>query len=252
MNIKIIFEDNDILVIDKPAGVTVNKSDTTLNQFTIQEWAEEKLKIIHSASSGQENQKSKVNEQSEFYSRGGIVHRLDKETSGILIIAKNIESFEAIQKQFKEREVKKTYLSLAHGKIIPESGEINVPVGRLPWSRKQFGILPGGRESKTLYKVLKLYQDPKTEEVLSLVELYPQSGRTHQIRVHLKYITHPVFSDFLYAGRKTSRRDRKVLPRVFLHAAKITFLHPRTGDSVSFESPLPSELLEFLNKLKKV
>lgn len=234
MNIKIIYEDDDLLVIDKPAGITVNKSDTTKNQFTIQEWAEEKLEI-HDAHLDTVN-------DSDFYNRGGIVHRLDKETSGILIIAKNVNSFDTVQKQFKEREVKKMYISLAHGEIKPAVGEINVPVGRLPWNRKQFGIFPGGRESKTLYKVLKNYLNSKTKEKLTLVELYPHSGRTHQIRVHLKYIGHPVFSDFLYAGRKTARKDRSILPRVVLHAAKIKFTHPTKGGRIAFESPLPDEL----------
>jgi len=241
MNITTLYEDEDFLVIDKPAGIVVNKSITTTNLQTVQEWAEKKLDI-----SG-----NKQADISDFYNRGGIVHRLDKETSGILIIAKNVKAFDAIQKQFKDRFVKKTYIALAHGKITPETGEINVPVGRLPWSRKQFGIFPGGRESKTLYKVLMFFLDKTTKEQLTLVELHPQSGRTHQIRVHLKYIGHPIFSDFLYAGRKTARRDRKVLERVFLHASNISFMHPVTGKEVSFESPLPKELKEFLQTLTK-
>lgn len=239
MSIPILHEDEALLVIDKPANVTVNRSETTVNQVTVQEWVEEKLSLKELS--------EHTNQDHDFYKRGGIVHRLDKETSGILLIAKSIDAFENLQKQFKERTVKKSYISLAHGKIIPEEGEINVPVGRLPWNRKQFGILPGGRESKTLYKVLEYYHSVK--ELLTLVELYPESGRTHQIRVHLKYINHPVFSDFLYAGRKTSRKDRNVLPRVFLHAAKISFIHPGTGDIVSFESPLPRELSSFLKSL---
>lgn len=240
MNIPIIFEDESFIIVDKPAGITVNKSETTVNQITVQEWAENKLDL---------EQKVDLDIETDFYKRGGIVHRLDKETSGILIIAKNLSSFENIQKQFKDRAVKKIYLSLAHGRITPDTGEINVPVGRLPWNRKQFGIFPGGRESKTIYKALKYYTDHKAKEELTLVELYPQSGRTHQIRVHLKYIAHPVFADFLYAGRKTARKDRKLLARVFLHAAKISFAHPVTGEMVSFESNLPSELEDFLDGL---
>lgn len=244
MQIKIIYEDDDLLVIDKPAGVTVNNSETTVNQGTIQDWTEEKLKV--------KSEKLKVDIDHDFYNRAGIVHRLDKETSGILLIARNIESFENLQSQFKERLVEKTYISLAHGRIIPQDGEINVPVGRLPWNRTQFGIVPGGRESKTLYRVLNYYQNSKSQEILSLVELYPHSGRTHQIRVHLKYINHPVFSDFLYAGRKTSKKDRNILPRVFLHAAKISFNHPRTGERASFESKLPEELNNILNTFSKI
>jgi 23S rRNA pseudouridine1911/1915/1917 synthase len=255
MDITILYEDDDLLVIDKPAGITVNRAETTRHETTIQDWAEEKIDSKKYESSVKEKILKNDSEEKlwdpevEFFKRGGVVHRLDKETSGILLLAKNPESFAALQKQFKEREVKKVYVSLAHGKVNPEEGEINVPVGRLPWNRNRFGILPGGRESKTLYKVLQFYQNPKNKETLSLVELYPHSGRTHQIRVHLKYINHPVFADFLYAGRKTARADRLLLPRVFLHAAKISFSHPTTHTTISFESPLPQNLRELLAKL---
>jgi 23S rRNA pseudouridine1911/1915/1917 synthase len=120
-------------------------------------------------------------------------------------------------------------------------------VGRLPWNRKRFGILAGGRESVTRYKVLDYYfLNENNFDFYSLVELYPETGRTHQIRVHLKYINHPVFSDFLYAGRKTARADRRYLERVFLHAEKISFLHPKSGEIISFEMKLPKELEGFI------
>ena len=258
MNIHIVYEDNELLIIDKPAGITVNRAETTKHETTIQDWAEDKIDIKKYATEVHEKIQQTHSEEKiwdpkiEFYKRGGVVHRLDKETSGVLILAKNPLAFENIQKQFKEREVKKVYLALAHGKINPQTGEINVPVGRLPWNRNRFGILPGGRESKTLYKIITYYQNPKDKEILSLVELYPQSGRTHQIRVHLKYIGHPIFSDFLYAGRKTARKDRNILPRVFLHAAKISFTHPVTDKIISFESPLPNNLADLLEKFEKV
>lgn len=247
MNIAILFEDDDLLIIDKPAGITVNRAETTQNELTVQDWAEKHIGITYQASGIKYGDKEWTPE-SDFNQRGGIVHRLDKETSGVLILAKNPQSFVELQRQFREREVKKVYQALAHGKV-PGEGEIDVPVGRLPWNRKQFGILPGGRESKTTYKVLQYFIDPKTKETLSLVELYPQSGRTHQIRVHLKYIGHPIFSDFLYAGRKTARNDRKILERVFLHASQISFFHPKTKKEITFESPLPEELQELLKTL---
>ena len=245
MELVILYEDNDLLVIDKPAGVTVNRSETTRDEVTIQDWAEKLLEITNKTPHIKYGEEG-WNAENEFYQRGGIVHRLDKETSGILLVAKNPKAFIELQKQFKERTVKKVYCALAHGKLEPQEGEINVPVGRLPWNRKQFGIVPGGRESKTLYKVLSYYRNSKTKEILSLVELYPQSGRTHQIRVHLKYVGHPIFSDFLYAGRKTSRNDRLILPRVFLHAAQISFIHPITNDPVEVKSPLTEELQRVL------
>ncbi len=247
---KIIFQDDAFLVIDKPSGVTVNKADTTKGQVTIQDWSENYLQIQSTKPEIQNNSQNTNgqnsfefrNSDSEFLSRGGIVHRLDKETSGILLIAKTPKAFLELQRQFKERIVKKTYLALSHGAIVPEEGEIRVPVGRLPWNRKQFGVVAGGREAVTRYKVISNFKSPISDEQLTLVELYPETGRTHQIRVHLKHIGYPIFADFLYAGRKAARDDRKLLSRVFLHAAKISFLHPTTGEQVSFESPLPTEL----------
>jgi len=159
----ILFEDDDILVIEKPAGVIVNNSDTAKNLLTIQDWIQEQYKFP----------KIFTEENSEFEKRSGIVHRLDKETSGILIIAKNQESFENLQKQFKSHEVKKTYIALVHGDVIPKTGEINVPIGRLPWNRTRFGIYAQGRESQTNYLVLetKKSNTDRQNEIFSLVKL---------------------------------------------------------------------------------
>jgi 23S rRNA pseudouridine1911/1915/1917 synthase len=132
---------------------------------------------------------------------------------------------------------------LVHGRIDEDEGEISVPVGRLPWNRKRFGVLAGGKDALTKYKVLERFEKPYT-----LLELSPKTGRTHQIRVHLKYFNHPIFSDFVYAGRKVSRDDRKILPRVFLHAHKISFIDPSDSSKKrSFESPLPYELESAIN-----
>ena len=230
MNIKVIYEDDDILVIDKPAGVTVNKSETTKGD-TLQDFLEEKYK-------------QSLRSEDLKIERSGIVHRIDKETSGLLLIAKNTQAFENLQKQFKERKVKKTYMALVHGKILG-GGEVRVPVGRLPWNRKRFGVLAGGREAVTKFKVQRSIGI--NNEEMTLIELYPETGRTHQIRVHMKYLNHPLFADELYAGRKTARSDRKILPRLFLHASKISFTHPKSGEVVSFESDLPSELLKIID-----
>ncbi len=246
--IRILFEDDDVLVLDKPSGITVNRSDTTKGEETVQDFVESKFSIFPSTSLRAGNFQFSKDGESDFYKRAGIVHRLDKETSGILLVAKTLNAFESLQKQFKERTVKKTYLALCHGKIVPETGEINVPVGRLPWNRKKFGVLSGGREAVTRYRVISNFQLPisnKKEEV-TLLELYPETGRTHQIRVHLKYFNHPIFADFLYAGRKTSREDRKVLNRVFLHAHKISFTHPVTNKQILLESSLPEELAKII------
>jgi 23S rRNA pseudouridine1911/1915/1917 synthase len=168
---------------------------------------------------------------------------LDKETSGLLIVAKTISAFENLQSQFKERKVTKTYIALVHGVVEPKEGEIIASVGRLPWRRERFGVLPGGREAITKYKVIS-YHSLITDHgsQFTLVELYPKTGRTHQIRIHLKFIGHPIVGDYFYAGRKTARDDREWCPRLFLHASKITFFHPVTGKEVKFESELPKDL----------
>ena len=256
-NLPIIYEDDDILVVNKPAGIIVNRSDTTSHVETLQDLVEKYV----GKPSPQPSPKVGEGDQGEesmwetpedaFYNRSGIVHRLDKETSGIIIIAKTVDAFVNLQKQFKERLVEKTYLALSHGKIVPPSGEISVPVGRLTFNRKRFGVVAGGRPSITSYRVISNFQfsiSKNKEEKFSFVELHPKTGRTHQIRVHLQYIGHPIFGDELYAGRKTAREDRKLLPRVFLHAATISFLHPTTGKRMECTAPLPQELQELLNK----
>jgi len=242
---KIVFEDPYIAVIDKPAGMIVNNADTSKKMYTLQDWVFENIKI------------EKTEDMSVFNARNGIVHRLDKETSGLIIIAKNEQSFKNLQEQFKSGNVSKVYIALVHGKVVPNEGEINVPIGRLPWNRMRFGVLAEGRESKTLYKVIgdfsatnaKISGNEKDENTYSLVEVYPKTGRTHQIRVHFKHLGYPIVSDSLYVGRKISKKDRKILSRHFLHAKKIFFQHPNTQKKVSFESELPPELVDFMRLL---
>lgn len=230
----IIYEDSSFLVLDKPTGFIVNESQTTEGQQVLQEWLSKKDYPL-----------AKSREE-----RSGIVHRLDKETSGILLIAKTKEAFKDLQAQFKERKVEKTYLALVHGKLEPKVGEIEVPVGRLPWRRDRFGIVPGGRASKTSYKVLEEYR--RERENFSLIEASPQTGRTHQIRIHFKYLGHPLVSDEFYGGRKTSRKDRQWCPRLFLHASSISFLHPQKKERVNFSSNLPQDLSSALLTLEKL
>ena len=228
MNPTIIFEDESILVLNKPSGWITNDASTTTTQPVLQTWLRENLKY------------PLIGDRER---RDGIVHRLDKETSGLLIIAKTISAFENLQSQFKERKVTKTYIALTHGEIEPKEGEIVASVGRLPWRRERFGVLPGGREAITKYKVIS-YHSLITDHgsLFTLVELYPKTGRTHQIRIHLKFIGHPIVGDYFYAGRKTAREDRLWCPRLFLHASKISFFHPETGKELTFESELPKDL----------
>jgi 23S rRNA pseudouridine1911/1915/1917 synthase len=234
MEPKIIFQDQDLLVLDKPPGWIVNEASTTTNQPVIQAWLK---KLDYPLATDRER-------------RLGIVHRLDKETSGILLVAKTEEAFQSLQAQFKDREVSKSYTALVHGKVEPLEGEIEVPVGRLPWRRQRFGVLPGGRQSKTSYKTLGYYQ--KGDDTFSLIEAYPKTGRTHQIRIHLKYLGHPIVSDEFYAGRKTARNDRKWCPRLFLHASRLKLTHPKDGSIKSFESKLPADLDPVLKSLSSI
>ena len=244
----IIFENDDMFVVNKPYGMVVNRADTTRHMVTLQDWIEEKFKTSPKGTSyfvAANDSKLKVEEESDFYKRAGIVHRIDKETSGALLIAKNEEAFAALQLQFKEKTVDKMYVALCHGAVTPLEGTIDVPVGRLPWNRKKFGVIAEGRQSVTKYRVEKTFVSPQ-KETLSLVYAYPQTGRTHQIRVHMRYLNYPIFGDLLYAGRKNARRDRMYLERHFLHAAKISFTNPRDKKRITVEAPLPSELVDFL------
>jgi 23S rRNA pseudouridine1911/1915/1917 synthase len=227
MRSKVIFEDNFLLVIDKPAGIVVDRARTT-KEKTLQDWLEDYLKT---KGGGVGN-------------RAGIVHRLDKETSGLLLVAKTEKAFKNLQKQFKERKVTKHYLALVHGQVKPKEGVIKVPIARSPYNRKKFGVFLGGRQSQTKYKVKKYYPD------YTFLELMPKTGRTHQIRVHLKYLGHPIVGDEKYGGRKTVRQDRQWCPHQFLHASFLSFLHPQTGKKIKFISQLPNDLKNSLKRVK--
>jgi 23S rRNA pseudouridine1911/1915/1917 synthase len=230
MDTKIIFEDGDILILNKPSGVVVNRANTT-KEPTVQDWLEKYLKL----------------KDEGIGRRAGIVHRLDKGTSGILIVAKTIEAFESLQGQFKERSIEKSYQCLVHGKIEIKKGQIKAPVGRLPWNRERFGVLPGGRSAETNYEVIRYYKNDK--DVFSLVSVFPKTGRTHQIRIHMKHLGYPLVADDFYAGRKTSREDITWCPRLFLHARSISFIHPKTHKKLTFQADFPNDLEKVLQKL---
>lgn len=235
MDISVIYEDESLLVINKPPGIVVNRAQSVKGE-TAQDWVINKYPQLLTIN---------YELQTDFSNRAGIVHRIDRETSGLLLIAKNPPAFMELQRQFRERLVKKTYLAVVHGIVVPEEGQINAPVARLPWQRERFGIVPGGKDSITKYKVVKTYSKNQLYQDFhdySLLELTPLTGRTHQIRVHLKYVNHPIIGDYLYAGRKTSRADRLWASRVMLHAWKISFLHPETGKTVDYEAPVPDDM----------
>ena len=250
MNIKIIFEDDSFLVIDKPSGVVVNRAETTKEE-TIQDWVEKY--VIASDSEAISSVPEEIatsptaprndNILEEFQSRGGIVHRLDKDTSGVLVIAKTPAAFENLKNQFKNRETVKKYLALVHGEVELAVGTVNAPIERNPFNRMRFGIFPGGREAETGYKVYKEYNG------YTLLEITPKTGRTHQIRVHMKHLNHPVVSDPIYGGRKQSKQDLSLCPRLFLHATSLSLKHPLTSEVLTFTSPLPVDLDKVLSAI---
>lgn len=235
---QVLYEDEYLLAIDKPSGMVVNRGFGATD--TVQDWLEANFQFSI-------NMRSDSNFQEM---RNGIVHRLDKETSGVLLIAKTQDAFCELQRQFKDREVEKVYIGLVHGIVEPQAGVVDASIGRNPKNRMKFGVVESGREAVTEYKLVTCYMLPVTRETFSLVEFYPKTGRTHQIRVHAKHLGHPIVSDYQYAGRKTTRKDRKWCPRLFLHAAKLTFRHPKHGARDTIEAPLPQDLQQVLSLLQ--
>jgi 23S rRNA pseudouridine1911/1915/1917 synthase len=228
----IIYEDDDLVVVDKPAGMVVHvgagvKGGTLVNA------------LLHHI--------GKLSTTGGAL-RPGIVHRLDKMTSGLMIVARNDAAHRALAAQFKARHVHKTYLALVHGRLSRDAGEIWQPVGRDPVRRVR--MTTGGiaaREALTRYRVVRRLPH------FTLVEAMPLTGRTHQIRVHLAHIGHPVVGDTLYGAPRKLRlagREVKTLDRTFLHAARLDFRHPRSGEMAVFRSPLPAALEEFLARLE--
>lgn len=252
----ILFEDEALFVIDKPSGMVVNRSETTRGNWTVQEWAEEryqkyqmyqmyqKQKANHSEASGTFDTSDTFD---TFFLRSGIVHRLDKETSGCLVVAKNPEAFGELVRQFKERTVKKEYIALAHGVVEPNDGTIRVPLQRSKSDRQRFAVSAGGRSAETSYRVEHIHH--RGSEPYSFITIWPKTGRTHQIRVHLAYFGHPLVSDPTYGGRNRSSEDRIWCPRMFLHAAKISFIHPVKKTMMTVKSPVPLDLQAVLSTL---
>ncbi|TMG02236.1 MAG: RluA family pseudouridine synthase [Chloroflexi bacterium] len=220
----IIYQDGDIIVLDKPAGLTVHPapghpSGTLVNALLA---ACPDLQGIAGTL------------------RPGIVHRLDKDTSGLMVVAKNYRAQRALQHQLKEREVRKTYLALVKGVPSPREGTIGAPIGRHPKNRKKMAVVADGRESTTRYRVREEIAGGK----YSLLEVEPVTGRTHQIRVHLAAIGHPVVGDATYG------RSSESIGRQFLHAHKLAFAMPLGGRTVEFVSPLSADLREALSRLQ--
>jgi 23S rRNA pseudouridine1911/1915/1917 synthase len=231
---KIIFQDEDLVVIEKPYGVVVNKAQS-VQEETIQSWHESHIK-----SDG-------INTSSEFWQKGGVVHRLDRETSGVMILANTEASYNFLKQQFLERKTVKRYQALVHGVFKETEGTIAAPIERHPKNRHKFTIGTDlSRTSITDWKVLQSYKIQ--DFTFSLVELTPHTGRTHQLRVHMQSIQHPIVSDPIYGWQKHTAEDLDICPRLFLHAVYLEFDHPN-GKRVSFQSDLPDELQKVLESL---
>ena len=250
---KIIFEDEDLLFLNKPAGMVVNRAITTRGKLTIQDWVE---KYIGWDWGNTEALKGSEDTEVYFKKRSGVVHRLDKDTSGVMVVAKNQHSFEKLKQQFKKREIKKVYLALVHGLLQPKQGTAVLPIARSKLNRTRFEVAAGGKIAKTSWKVIKVFKDVKLTNInkrsyqgFSLVEVYPLTGRTHQIRVHMAHFGHPVVGDAHYVGRKRAKLDQKWCRRQFLHALSIEVTKPNNIEQIVIKAPLAKDLkktLEFL------
>jgi 23S rRNA pseudouridine1911/1915/1917 synthase len=180
--------------------------------------------------------------------RPGIVHRLDRDTSGLILVARTDKVRRALQRQFKERQVHKAYAALLDGHLQPSWGRIEAPVGRDPNHRQRMAVLPGGREAITEYHALERFSQttgPAAGEY-TLVEAEPRTGRTHQIRVHFASIGHPIVGDAVYGRHRT----RLPVLRQFLHAQRLAFKHPGSGHRMALEAELPSDLASVLEMLR--
>ena len=241
--LEIVFEDEHLAVINKPAGMVVhpgagNKTGTLANA------------IAYHFTFHISNSKLEEETATDTDSRVGIVHRLDKFTSGLIVVAKNEEIHEALSEQFRKRSVDKRYVALVHGNPRETSGTIDRPMARDRWHRTKMTVAANGRNALTMWKVRQRF------EKFALLDIEIKTGRTHQIRVHLASINDPVVGDETYnEGRDNTIADVSIrkavadLGRFFLHAEKLAFDHPVSGERLKFFAEMPEELLSFLKKL---
>ena len=239
ISLDIAFEDEYLAVINKSAGMVVHpgagvQSGTLANAIA-----------FHFAESFAEQ-----NRQDPDSLRIGIVHRLDKDTSGLIVVAKTDEIHEALSQQFRDRVVYKSYIALVHGSPDQNMGKIDAPIGRNKHNRLRMKVATYGRSAISLWKVRKRYNK------FTLLDVEIKTGRTHQIRVHMGYINHPVVGDEIYnEGRDNTVADTRIrnaiasFGRFFLHAEKLSFTHPKTGERLEFTQELAPELKEFLDLL---
>lgn len=222
--LEIVYEDDDVVVVNKPQGMVVHPSaghasGTMVNALLFH------IKNL-----------SSIND----VIRPGIVHRIDKDTSGLLMVAKNDEAHESLSQQLKDKTVIRRYVALVHGEIPHDKGTIDAPIGRSKINRQSQAVIEGGKPAVTHFTVLENFED------YTLIECQLETGRTHQIRVHMQYIKFPIAGDPLYGPRKTLPGQGQ-----YLHAKTLGFVHPKTGEELYFEAELPENFQEILKTLNK-
>ena len=231
----VVYEDDHLIVVNKPAGLVVHPA-AGIDSGTLANALAYRFQQLPTGGGAV---------------RPGIVHRLDKDTSGLMVVAKTEQAHENLSDQFRARTVFKRYVALVYGVVKQQQGRIEQPLARDPRNRTRMAVVPGGREALSLYTVRRQY------DLFTLVDVELKTGRTHQIRVHLASIRHPVVGDVLYSGgRENSVQDPqrraqiRKLSRQFLHAEELAFRHPATGEQLKFVAPLPPELSAFLERLE--
>ena len=238
IDLDIVFEDDHLLVVDKPAGLVVHPAagnpDRTLVNALLAHCGD-RLSGIGGVA------------------RPGIVHRLDKDTSGLMVVAKSDAAHAGLSAQFADRTLSRTYLAVTEGAPHPARGEIDAPIGRSPQNRRKMAVLPsGGKAALTRYQVERRF-GPAVRPIASLVQCRLATGRTHQIRVHLASIGHPVVGDQLYRARRAGLPNEhpiRQFARQALHATALEFRHPVTGETERFESPLPKDIARLIEALE--
>ncbi|HYN86780.1 MAG TPA: RluA family pseudouridine synthase [Pyrinomonadaceae bacterium] len=248
----IVFEDDELVVVNKPAGMVVHPAagvhaGTLANALAFR-FRDSRISNLES---GISNQRPAARNPQSL--RPGLVLRRDRDTSGLIVVAKTARAHEHLSDQFRAREVHKAYAALVHGRVREEAGRVEEPVGRDPRNRTRMAVVArGGRDALTLWRVRRTY------DRFTLLDVRIKTGRTHQIRVHLAHVKHPVVGDATYGGGRDSQIQQPrlrarvaALGRQFLHAARLAFNHPRTAERLLFEAPLPPELQTFLDALEE-
>ena len=230
INLNIIFEDNHIIVINKKPGMVVHPAPGNLSKTLVN------ALLFHYP---------KIKNIGNDSLRAGIVHRLDKDTSGLMVVAKTDQALHFLQKEFKQRRVQKKYLALVSGNLHDESGVIKLPIGRHPKKRKIMAVNhQKGKSAETIWKIKQQFKN------VCLIEALLKTGRTHQIRVHFYAIDHPLIGEKIYQYKK-NRKNRDIAPRQMLHSSKLSFQHPYFSKIMSFKAMLPEDFIQTICKLDK-